>query len=102
MASIESNNPTEPHPADITQQLLNRVLRFIGFYESGLMTLGTSSLPVLIGPRPMQSVTWYKLLIRIEVIPPVTLSIPGDIENLQTAKIEFDQILLQRRDTDGG
>ena len=61
--------------------------------------------PVLLAPGPVQSIAMVDPVVWIEVEPALTARglrtrIPGDRQRLQTAARKFDQILLQRLDTE--
>ena len=69
------------------------------------MTFRTLVIPVLRRVRPVQHIAMIDLLARIQVEPPLAAlllraRIPGDAERLQSPIGEWNQILLQRLDTE--
>jgi hypothetical protein len=62
-------------------------------------------IPVLVQLRPVQDIVVFDLFVRIDVKPALAAfvfrpSVPGDRQGLNTAVRKFDEILLQRRDTE--
>ncbi|MNN20609.1 hypothetical protein D3C81_1338970 [compost metagenome] len=65
------------------------------------MALHTHEVGVLARFAPVQRILEAHALARIQVKPAVLLGIPGHAQGLQAAFTDFDQVLLQRRDTEG-
>ena len=79
--------------------------RIVILAHAGRMTLRAHEVPVLIEPGPVQDVVVLDLLVRIEMEPALAAfvlgpAVPGDRQRLQPAVGEFDEILLQRVDTE--
>src|SRR5262245_21379825 len=74
--------------------------------QAGGVALRTLQVPVLRPPRPVQLVGVRHPLVRIQMEPaPATAlrwaRVPGDPERLQSSSRDLDEVLLQRRGTEG-
>ena len=79
--------------------------RIVVFMHAGRMTLGAHEIPVLIEFGPMQDIVVLDLLVRVEMEPALAAlllwsTVPCDRQCLDASIGEFDQILLQRIDTE--
>jgi len=73
----------------------------VTFLEISCMALRTHGIHVLVKPCPVQRIAMGNFLIGIEVKPALPFRVPSNGEALKSAAWKFDQILLQRLDTEG-
>ena len=60
------------------------------------MAIGTACIPILISACPMHTAGGARILVWIEMEPPLGFRIPSDIEGLQFASLQLHEVLLKR------